>query len=210
EGAVSAPRPGLLLALEGIDGAGKSTLAAALVRLARRHGVRAVGRREPNDPELGRRAQAAGRRDAWIGAVYFTVDRAQARPALERALATHDLVVSDRSFYSTLAYQGSALGPRGRRRIEALSRCATVPPDRVILLDLPARAAVDRLGRRGTARGPLERRRTLERVAAAYRDLARRRRWTVLDARAPPAELAAAAWAVVERARRRPARPRRT
>ncbi len=200
---MSPRRTGLLLAIEGIDGAGKSTLAAALVRTSRRHGLRAVARHEPNDPRLGRLAQREARRDAWTGAVYFTLDRAEARPALERALATHDLVVADRSFFSTVAYQGGALGPRGRQRIEALSRRATVPPDRVVLLDLSARVAVERLGKRGRVRGPLEQYRTLARVAADYRELARRHRWTVLDARSPLPELVAASWAVVDRARRR-------
>ena len=199
---MTGPRRGRLLAIEGIDGAGKTTLAAALVRSARRHGLRAVGHREPSDPEIGRLAQRAARRDAWTSAVYFTVDRARARPALERALATHDLVVTDRSFYSTLAYQGSALGPGGRRRIEALSLVATVPPDRVVLLDLPIPAAVARLGARGTARGPLERRRTLERVAVAYRRLARRHRWTVLDAQAPVGQLVAEVESLAGPARR--------
>jgi dTMP kinase len=186
---------GRLVALEGIDGAGKSTLVARLVRDAARRGVRAVARREPADRALGRLAQAAGRRDPWTGAVYFTVDRFLARPALERDLARHPLVITDRSFYSTLAYQGSALGPSRLRRLEELSRRATIVPDRVVLLELRPDQAFRRLGRRGGGRGPLEQRRTLERVARRYRTLARRGRWLVLDARRPTRELADAVWA---------------
>ena len=141
---------GRLVALEGIDGAGKSTLAAALVRAAARHRVPAVARREPADPTLGRLAQEASLRDPWTGAVYFTVDRFLARPALERDLARSSLVITDRSFYSTLAYQGSALGRAAVRRIEELSHRATRTPDRVVLLDLTPGEALRRLGRRGT------------------------------------------------------------
>ncbi len=189
------PRRGRLVALEGIDGAGKSTLASALVRVAGRRGIRSVARREPADPTLGRLAQEAGRRDPWTGAVYFTVDRFLARPALERDLARYPLVITDRSFYSTLAYQGSALGPARVRRIEELSRRATRVPDRVVLLDLEPVEAMRRLGQRGRGRGPLERRRTLERVARRYRSMARRDDWLVLDARRPTQELVEAIWA---------------
>ncbi len=203
---MSRRRPGLLVALEGIDGAGKSTLAAALVRVAARHGVRAVARREPADRTLGRLAQEASLRDPWTGAVYFTVDRFLARPALERDLAGCPLVISDRSFYSTLAYQGSALRRVQVRQLEALSRRATRRPDRVILLALDPAEALRRLGLRGPGRGPLERRRTLERVARAYRALARRHRWRVLDARRPPRELAETVWAGLSRSLPRPAR----
>lgn len=182
-------RRGRLVALEGIDGAGKSTLAAALVRAAARHGIRAVARREPADRTLGRLAQEAGRRDPWTGAVYFTLDRFLARRSLERDLARFPWVFTDRSFYSTLAYQGSALGADGVRRIEELSRRATRRPDRVVLLELDPAEALRRLGRRGGGRGPLERRRTLERVARRYRALAARDRWLILDARRPTREL---------------------
>jgi len=182
-------RGGRLVALEGIDGTGKSTLARALATALRARGFRVALRREPSDQKLGRLAQAASVADPWTGAIYFTLDRFLARPALERALGRHDVVVTDRSFYSTLAYQGTAL-PRGERlRLERLQRRVTPPPDEVLLLDLPPREALARLGRRSTGRGPLERRRTLERVAAGYRSMARRHRWTVLDARLSRAEL---------------------
>jgi dTMP kinase len=182
-------RPGLLVALEGIDGAGKSTLGKALVTALRRRGLSAVLWREPVDRALGRLAQQASVRDPWTGAVYFTLDRYLARVDLERELAKSDVVVTDRSLYSTLAYQGSALGARAVRRLEELGAAATVLPDRVVLLDMAPAVALRRLGRRSGDRGPLERRRTLDRVAVRYRRLAHRGRWLVLDARRPPPEL---------------------
>lgn len=186
-------RRGRLVALEGIDGAGKSTVARALVRALRRQGLSVGFHHEPSDPKLGSLAQNVSPEDAWTGAVYFTVDRYLARPALEAALARHEVVVSDRSFYSTLAYQGSALPARERRRLMELERSATLEPDRVILLEIDPNVALRRLGRRARRRGPLEQRRTLERVAHAYRTLARDPRWLVLDAREPVAKLVRAA-----------------
>jgi len=190
------PRPrrrGLLIALEGIDGAGKSTLARALSTALRRRGFSVALLHEPSDPRLGSLAQSVSRDDPWSGAVYFTVDRHIARPALEQALLRHDVVLTDRSFYSTLAYQGSALPARERRRLEELQRTATRVPDRVIFLEIPPRAALRRLGGRGRRRGPLEEHATLERVARAYRALARDLRWVVLDAQSSPPELVRAA-----------------
>jgi dTMP kinase len=182
-------RRGFFVALEGIDGVGKSTLLRALARELRRRGHSVAVRREPADPRLGALAQSTAAEDPWTGAVYFTVDRHLAVPDLERALRSHDVVLQDRSYYSTLAYQGSALPPADRRRLAQLQRSATRTPDRVVLLDLAPSEAVRRLGDRDSRRGPLERQRLLERVARAYRALARSNRWQVLDARAPPHEL---------------------
>jgi dTMP kinase len=193
------PRRGLLVALEGIDGAGKSTLLSGLGRAMRRRGYAVRLRREPADPTIGRLAQQAGARDPWTGAVYFTVDRHLAAPHLRSDLRRYDLVLSDRSFYSTLAYQGSRLSRPDRARLEELQRRATVAPDLVLLLDLPPSWLGRRLGRRGTARGPLERARTLAGVARAYRRLARRDGWVVLDARRPRRALLAGALAALER-----------
>jgi dTMP kinase len=186
---LTARRRGRLVALEGIDGAGKSTLARALAAALRRRHRTVVLRREPVDPVLGRLAQRSSLQDPWTGAVYFTLDRFLARPALVRDLRRAEFVVTDRSFFSTLAYQGSALDRAANRRLVELAPRATVLPDRVVLLELAPGEALRRLGVRGRRRGPLERRRTLGRVAARYRRLAREGRWLVLDARRPTREL---------------------
>ncbi len=178
---------GTFVVVEGIDGAGKSTFVRALAGAIRRRRGSVATRREPADPQLGRWAQQA--RDPWTSATYFTLDRFLARPELERALARRRWVLQDRSFYSTLAYQGSLLGPAARRRLATLQSTVTIPPDRVVLLDLAPTIALRRLGRRGTARAPFEHRRTLEQVRRAYRSLARGRRWIVLDARQPTSQL---------------------
>lgn len=184
-------REGRLVALEGIDGAGKSTFARSLAAALRRRGLSVAVRREPTDRRLGALAQAATPRDPWTGAVFFTVDRHLARPALVRDLRSHDVVLTDRSFYSTLAYQGSALPPGDRRRLEQLQTAATVAPEHVLFLDLDPVEALARIRSRSSTRAPLERARTLRRVAHAYRQFAARPGWTVLDAAQPPRTLLA-------------------
>ncbi len=134
---------------------------------------------------LGSLAQTASVADPWTGGVYFTLDRLLARVELVAQLERFDLVITDRSFYSTLAYQGSALSGALRARLARLQRSATVAPDRIVLLDLDAVSAVRRLSGRSTPRAPLERAATLRRVARAYRALARDRRWFRIDATLP-------------------------
>ena len=180
---------GWLIAIEGIDGAGKSTLQRALARRLRASGYRVGLWREPTDRRIGARAQAAGIDRPWTAAMFFTIDRVRARARLDRLLARNDVVLSDRSFHSTLAYQGSALPREERRTLEQIQRTVTRPPDRVLWLRLAPRDALPRIHHRGRRRAPLERQRTLRRVARAYQALSDAGHWVTLDARRPTLDL---------------------
>ncbi|MDE1822303.1 MAG: dTMP kinase [Euryarchaeota archaeon] len=192
---------GVLVAIEGIDGTGKSTLLNGLARVLRSRGW-SVGRwKEPSNSVLGKAARGYGGKDPGQAALLFTLDRGGEWANLEALRRGHDVVLSDRSYFSTLAYQGSALKPRERRTLELLQRSVAHVPDLVLWLQLDARVALERVGQRGAARSRWERLEVLARTARAYGGYARRepRRFVRLDARLPPAEVRAAALAAVER-----------
>jgi dTMP kinase len=180
---------GVLVAIEGIDGTGKTTLQRELARRWRVSGLKVLELREPSRSAFGLRARRASGQDPWTAALAFTEDRRHQRARIDRALGAGTVVLLDRSFYSTLAYQGSAVSVQRRHELERLQREATTIPDRVILLDLPLRAAEERMKGRGSTRAPTERREVLRRASRAYHQMARRLRWVVLDARTTPAEL---------------------
>ncbi|MCI4353345.1 MAG: dTMP kinase [Thermoplasmata archaeon] len=182
---------GALVAIEGIDGTGKTTLQHALAVHWRGRGLRVLELREPSRGPAGQRARHASRRDPWTAAMAFTEDRWRQRSRIDRALRRGTVVLLDRSFYSTLAYQGSALPVALRQVLEHLQRAVTVVPHRVVLLDVPLTTSWARMERRGGRRDPTERREVLRRAARAYRSMAREPGWIVLDARRSPDELVA-------------------
>lgn len=180
---------GTLLAIEGIDGTGKTTLQHALARHWRALGLSVIEFREPSRSPWGIRARRTSGKDPWTAALAFTDDRRHQKGRLERALNEGAVVLLDRSFYSTLAYQGSALSLARRRELERMQIDATVAPDRVVLLDLPLAASKARVDQRGRAREPTEHEAILRRASRAYRKMAHRPRWLILDSRRSPEEL---------------------
>ena len=190
---------GRLVALEGIDGCGKSTQARLLAErlgavLTAEPGATALGaalRRlllDPDLPPLSARAEA----------LLMAADRAQhvlevVRPALARG----DWVVSDRFVPSSLAYQGVGRG-LGVPAIELVNGIATtgLEPDLVLVLDLPPEVAIERFG---AARDRLEEEDDAFRLAVheAYRDLAGTRGWVLVDAAGSIEDVEARIWAIV-------------
>ncbi|MDQ3624700.1 MAG: dTMP kinase [Verrucomicrobiota bacterium] len=144
---------GFLLALEGIDGAGKSTLAARLAGDCRARGIPSVVSREPTDGPHGtalRQSARTGRLSLSEELELFLEDRAEhvatlIAPALERG----EVVILDRYYFSTAAYQGA----RGADPAEIIRRNeAFAPkPDLVLLLDLDPTSGRGRISSRGGA-----------------------------------------------------------
>ena len=194
---------GRFIVLEGGEGVGKSTQAAALAR----H-LGAVLTREPGGTAVGEalRSLLLGSSGpapvARAETLLMLAARAQhVAEVIEPALACGQDVVCDRYSGSTLAYQGYGRG-LDLRQLRQLDRWASGGrgPDLVILLDLPVELA--RRRREGTTPDRIEGEgdEFLARVQAGFRALAAAspERWKVVDASGGVAEVEAAVRAAVE------------
>lgn len=186
----------MLIAFEGIDGSGKSTLIKSVAKLLRRRKWPVVDTAEPTTTALGRlvRKGLRERYDPFLQAGLFLADRAVHLATLTPALARGDVVLTDRYVDSTTAYQATALAGRVKGSLETLDaiQSALFPQaDLVVWLDLPPRDALKRIRGR-TVKEPYEKLQFLQSVRANYAQLekAHPRRWLRLDARLPKAELA--------------------
>ncbi|EFH85624.1 dTMP kinase [Ktedonobacter racemifer] len=136
---------GVLISFEGLDGAGKTTQMNLLEAWLQSQGVSYLRTREPGGSPLGVeiRRLLLNRPDLHISplaeALLFQADRAQHfAEVILPALDEGKVIVSDRCFDSSIAYQGAARGV-GEQLVEDLSLLATQghQPDLTIMLDLP-------------------------------------------------------------------------
>ena len=163
---------GRLIALEGLDGSGKSTQLPLLVAFLRDAGHDVVATREPTDGEWGRKirvmAQTGDRPPADEELRWFMEDRQQhVQEVIAPALETGRTVVTDRYFLSSVAYQGA----RGLdwREILRESEARFPLPLRVILFEVTPEVGLARVqSRAGTAEPAFERADYLARVAEIF------------------------------------------
>jgi dTMP kinase len=200
-------RTGRLITIEGLDGAGKTTLVAGLTRELAARGRELMVLREPGGVELSERIRALVKDpelavDPRAEALLYAAARAQlVAEQLVPLLEDGQWVLLDRFVDSSLAYQGAGRG-LGVERIRSLNELATggLTPDRTLLLRIdPAvgRARItdrdhDRLEQAGEA--------FFAAVAAAYDELAadEPERIAVIEADRPPEQVLADALAALE------------
>jgi dTMP kinase len=187
---------GRLITIEGLDGAGKSTLAESLQRELASRGVRAELLREPGGVELSERIRelvkdpslpVAPRAEALL----YAAARAQlVAERLEPLLEEGAVVLLDRFVDSSLAYQGAGRA-LGVEQIRAINLFATglLEPDRTLLLRISPEAGRARQLQRALEpdRLELEDEQFFTAIASAYDELAREEpgRVRVIDAGRP-------------------------
>jgi dTMP kinase len=185
----------VLITVEGLDGAGKTTLIASLARALEDRGESVLVLREPGGVEVSERirdllADPGLEIDARAEALLYAAARAQLvaeelRPLLERGTT----VLLDRFVDSSLAYQGA--GRRlGVEEIRALNAFGTggLEPDRTLLLRIDPAAGLARIAGRPADRLEQAGSEFFSAVAAAYDKLAAAEpeRFVVIDAAQPP------------------------
>jgi dTMP kinase len=205
------PRQGFFIALEGGEGAGKSTQAARLAAWLESLGHDVLVTHEPGGTEVGRRLRAVlldhpaepapgavpgeSRRplSPRAEALLFAADRAEHVAAVIRpALALGHIVVTDRYVDSSVAYQGAGRD-LAAGEVAKLSRWATdgLVPDLTVLLDLPPAEGLARAGTPDRLESePLA---FHERVRERFLQIARHggSRYLVLDAARAPDDITA-------------------
>ena len=166
---------GTLIVFEGLDGCGKSTqLRRAASRLIER-GHDIVVTREPTDGPWGRRIREMARSGKPVAPEielewFFEDRREHMREVIEPALVAGRMVLSDRSYISTVAYQGArGLDPA---KILADSQAEFARPDVILLFEISAKEGLARVHERGGETEPVfENLDFLERVAAIFESL---------------------------------------
>jgi dTMP kinase len=192
----------VLITVEGVDGAGKSTLIA---ELAGRLGATVL--REPGGVEVSERIRAlladpALRVDPRAEALLYAAARAQlVSERLRPLLDAGETVLLDRFVDSSLAYQGAGRG-LGVEEIRALNEFGTggLRPDRTLLLRIDPEAGLARISDRPADRLEREDGEFFRAIARAYDELAAAEpeRFAVIDATQAPARVLADALAAVQ------------
>lgn len=156
EGELSAER-GLLITVEGVEGAGKSTHIGFITNYLRAAGHEIVSTREPGGTELGEAIRkvvlGSTKEPIWPEAETLLMFAARAQhieQVIEPALARGDWVVCDRFTDATYAYQGGGRGmPLSRIAVLEEWVQGALRPDLTLLLDLDPKVGVERISKRG-------------------------------------------------------------
>ena len=193
-------RRGLFIVFEGIDGSGKTTQARNLVRRLRDRGFKASFFREPTRGRWGREikrlAARAGSMTPEQELDLFVKDRREnVAKNLGPALEAGRIVVLDRYYFSTMAYQGAKGIDVGR--IRRMNEAFAVAPDLVIILDVDARDGLARIEGRKRRDELFEREDYLVRVREIFLGL-RGPRFLRLDGRGDRRAIGREIWSYVE------------
>jgi dTMP kinase len=202
--------PPRFITLEGIEGAGKTTVADRITQALRGRGITVHATREPGGTKVAERVRSVvlDRGDEHISATAETLLMFGARQIhidnlIRPSLTRGEWVICDRFTDATHAYQGGGRGVDGTL-IDQLAQAVhgDLWPDCTLLLDVPVRVGLERMqARRGAVdRFEIESPQFFERVRNRYLELARAHpeRFRIVDATARLDDVCIAALAALE------------
>ena len=193
---------GVLVNLEGIDGCGKSTQSKLLLEKLEGEGEKIIILKEPTKRPHGQKLwdMLHGKRKATNEEILelFVLDRKQhVEEKIEPALDSGAVVLMDRYYYSSMAYQvaGGIDVEEIREKHEFAPK-----PDVVLIFDLPVSVALERVKGHSDA-DEFEKEEHLEKVREAYLDLENDPLVRIVDATGTPEEIFGNVWKLVSEVR---------
>ena len=192
----------MLIDLEGIDGCGKSTQSKFLMKKFEENSEKTIILKEPTSGKYGKKLweMLSGKREATTEQILdlFVMDRKEhVDDKINPALKEGKIVLMDRYYYSTMAYQAAA--GIDVNRIRKDNEFAP-KPDIVLIFDLPADLAMKRVKGHSVA-DVFEKEEHLEKVRAAYLNLRDDPLVRIIDSTRTPEEIFEEVWKLVSEVR---------
>ncbi len=193
---------GVFIVLEGIDGAGKSTVCRGAAEALGARGLDVVVTAEPTREGIGAfiRSGDAGRISQRTESLLFVADRNDHTERILRKVGSGSAVICDRYFASTVAYQSAGLDGDSTDRdwLIQINSDFIDRPDVTILLDIDPEAGLGRVDRRGEAPSKFEELAFLRQVRGNYLRLAEEYGFRVVDASRPPDQVLSDVMAIID------------
>lgn len=193
---------GAFVVLEGLDGSGKSTTCEKLEEELSARGIKVKVTAEPTHEGIGAfiRSGSAGKISQRTEALLFVADRNDHTEKIIDWVSQGYVVLCDRYFASTIAYQSAKLDgdSTDTEWLTKINEQFIKGPDRTILLDVEPRTGLDRVGSRGEEKSKFERMDFLEQVRSNYLELAGKYGFKVIDASKDADSVFSEAMAVIE------------
>lgn len=192
----------MLINLEGIDGCGKSTQSKFLMKKFEENNEKTIILKEPTNGKYGKKLweMLSGKREATTEQILdlFVMDRKEhVKDKINPALKKGEIVLMDRYYYSTMAYQAAA--GIDVNRIRKDNEFAP-KPDIVLIFDLPADLAMKRVMGHSVA-DVFEKEEHLEKVREAYLNLKDDPLVRIIDSTRTPEEIFEEVWKLVSEVR---------
>jgi len=143
---------GKFIVIEGLDGSGKGTQIERLVKSLTERGVAVHATAEPTDGYIGKHLREmlanSDNKDMCLQAALFLADRldhvTNPKTGIKALLDKGFTVISDRYYYSSFAYQGTAADMEWVMNMN-LSASSMLTPDLCIFFDLPPEICIERI-----------------------------------------------------------------
>ena len=188
---------GKFIAIEGIDGTGKSTLVASLKEKLEDKGIEIETTREPSEGVLGTLTRTHNF-SKEAEALLYMADRAEHTSRIRDMLEAGTTVITDRYEASTLAYQSAILGDAWVPWLQAVGGRVGIAPDITILLDIDPALSMRRVVSRGEP-SRYETAEYLRRVRHNYLRLGFERGYYIVDATKPAEDVLTEVMSILDR-----------